>query len=312
MLLRGLPQSLWLIEKHDRTQRAFRQLKEVARPWFGGWPEKGWRLPCSSVEIRSFRHGNGPFHQGQERGALNRGNRALCAGIKFADGFNGVAEQLDTHGTRGFWRENVDDSAAHGKLPRQLDHFGSRVAHGAKMGDQFIVWNVGVFGQRTSEIEVSGGILIAPKRGGNGRDQQRDLAVRDPKESGGAAFENVGVRALRFPRKPVEGRERGDASSGPGKDGAEEAQCFGESFGAAIGAGDKKGGTPQLARQVSGNEGFRDVMQSGNRDMACAGAQSGQRALHRRMAKNGLQSLADGRKYHAWPVRNPRERRAPL
>src|SRR5229473_2699661 len=47
MLLRGLPQSLWLIEKHDRTQRAFRQLKEVARPWFGGWPEKRWRLPCS-------------------------------------------------------------------------------------------------------------------------------------------------------------------------------------------------------------------------------------------------------------------------
>jgi hypothetical protein len=40
-------------------------------------------------------------------------------------------------------------------------------------------------------------------------------------------------------------------------------------------------------------------VQAGDRDVACAGAQSGQRALHRGMAKDGLQSLADGRKYHA-------------
>src|SRR5713226_6820438 len=46
--------------------------------------------------------------------------------------------------------------------------------------------------------------------------------------------------------------------------------------------------------------------------MVRAGAQSGQRTVHRRMAKDGFQSLADGRKYHAWSIRIPRERRAPL
>ena len=116
------------------------------------------------------------------------------------------------------------------------------------MGDQFVVGNVSVFCQRTSEIEIGCGILIAPKGRGNGRDQQGDLSVRDAKERGRAAFENVGVRALRFPGKPVERRERGDASGCSGEDAAEKAQRFGERFGAAIGISDKKGRTPQLAR----------------------------------------------------------------
>src|SRR5258708_29498370 len=39
MLLSGFTQSLRLIEKHDWPQGAFRQLKEVAPPRLGGWPE---------------------------------------------------------------------------------------------------------------------------------------------------------------------------------------------------------------------------------------------------------------------------------
>ncbi len=36
------------------------------------------------------------------------------------------------------------------------------------------------------------------------------MAVGQTEERGGAAFENVRVRALRFPRESIEGREDGD------------------------------------------------------------------------------------------------------
>jgi len=56
-------------------------------------------------------------------------------------------------------------------------------------------------------------------------------------------------------------------------------------------------------------------MQSGNRDMACAGAQSGQaRPSIAAWRRNGLQSLADGGKYHARPGQEsapPAAERAP-
>src|SRR5439155_24531193 len=48
-------------------------------------------------------------------------------------------------------------------------------------------------------------------------------------------------------------------------------------------------------------------MQTGDRNMVRAGAQSSERALHRRVAKQGLQSFADSWKYHAWLIRIPRE-----
>src|SRR5260370_38986797 len=85
VLLSSLTQSLRLIKKHDWPQGTFRQFKEVARPWFGGWPEKGWRLPGGSVASRFFGRGNGPFHQGQARGALDWGNGTVPGGIQFSD-----------------------------------------------------------------------------------------------------------------------------------------------------------------------------------------------------------------------------------
>jgi len=74
------------------------------------------------------------------------------------------------------------------------------------------------------------------------------LSIGDAKESGSATLENVGVRALRFPRQPVESRESGDASRGTWKNAAEEAQRFRKGFGAAIGVGDKKSRTPKSMR----------------------------------------------------------------
>ena len=69
---------------------------------------------------------------------------------------------------------------------------------------------------------------------------------------------------------------------------------------------------PQLARQIRRDKTFRHVMKARDGDMTRASAQSGQRALHRLMAKQGLQSFADSRKYHAWVIRIPRARCAPL
>ena len=159
--------------------------------------------------------------------------------------------------------------------------------------------NLGVFCQRPGEVEIRCGILITPKCGGNGSNHQGNLSIRDAKERGRAPFENIRVGALRFPGKSVERRECRDATHRPWKDAAEKAQRFRECFGATIGIRDKKSRTPQFPRQVGRNESFGDIVQAGDGDVTRARTQSGQRALHRLMAKDGLQSLADGRKYHA-------------
>ncbi len=132
------------------------------------------------------------------------------------------------------------------------------------MGNQFFVGNLGVFCQRAGEIEIRCRILITPESRGDGGNHQRNLSIREAKERGRAPFQNVRVRALRFPGKSVERRERRDAASRSRKDAAEESQRFRERFGAAIGIRDKKCRTPQLVREMSGNECLRDVVQAGD------------------------------------------------
>lgn len=140
--------------------------------------------------------------------------------------------------------------------------------------------------------------MIAPKGSDDWRDDHGDLAVGETEEGGGAALENVGVWALGFPGKRVEGGKRGNAAGGAGENAGEETQRFCQRFCAAIGVRNKKGGTPELVREIGGHEGFGDVVKTGKRNMLRAGAQGCQRALHCGMAKNGLQSFANGGKYH--------------
>src|SRR6266403_6053862 len=112
------------------------------------------------------------------------------------------------------------------------------------MGNQILVGNFGVFCQSPGEIEIRCWILIAPKRRGDGGDHQGNLPIREAKEGSSAPFENVRVRALRFPGKSVEGRERRDSADCSWKDSAEESQRFRERFGAAVGIRHKKCRTP--------------------------------------------------------------------
>ena len=102
-----------------------------------------------------------------------------------------------------------------------------------------------------------------------------------------------------MPRESVEGGERGDATGCSGEYAAAEAHRFGKRFRAAVGFRDEKSGTPQFVCQIRGDQCLGDVMEAGERNVACTGSQGGQRAFHRRMAKQGLQSFADGGKYHA-------------
>src|SRR5260221_3314908 len=74
------------------------------------------------------------------------------------------------------------------------------------------------------------GILVAPKRGGHRCDNEGNFAVRQAVESGGAAFEDVGVRRLRIPGQIVEGGPDGDPAGGSRKNLAEEAERFGGNF----------------------------------------------------------------------------------
>ena len=264
MLGSGLTQRLRLIKEDDRAERTFCQLKQRACAGFAGGAKVRWCFPGGFVQVCLVGCGDRPFRQRQERGANNGGDRPLGARVKFANGFDGVAKQLNADGASRFRRENIDDATAHGELARQLYHFRSRVTHRTQMRNQFYVRNLGVFCQGAREIEVGCRILIAPEGSSNGGDYERDLPVGDAKEGGGAAFENVRVRALRLPGQPVKGRKCGDAARGSWKDAAEETQRFREGFGAAIGVRDKKCRTPQRVRQIGGNKGLRDIVQAGD------------------------------------------------
>src|SRR5439155_8149781 len=189
MLGSGLTQRLRLIQEDDRAERTFCQLKQRACAGFAGGAKVRWCFPGGFVQVCLVGCGDSPFRQRQECGANNGGNRSLGARVKFANGFDGVAKQLDAHRASGFRRENIDDATAHGELARQLYHFRSRIAYRTQMRNQFYVRNLGGFCQRAREIEVGCRILIAPEGSSNGGDYERDLPVGDAKESGGAAFE---------------------------------------------------------------------------------------------------------------------------
>lgn len=113
--------------------------------------EEGMAFPGSFLCLAAARAGPIPFGEGQERGALDGGDGALGAGVEFADGLDGVAEELDAHGALRFRGENIDDAAADGKMSGKLDHFGARVADAREMGDQFFVRNFGVFSEGACE-----------------------------------------------------------------------------------------------------------------------------------------------------------------
>ena len=130
------------------------------------------------------------------------------------------------------------------------------------MGEQFFVRNVGIFRKSSCQIQVRGGILIAPERCRNGRNHERDLSIGQAKKRSGTAFQNVRVRTLRLPRERVEGGQRGDATGCSGEYAAAEAHGFGKRFRAAVGFGDKKGGTPEFVCQIRRDQRLGDVMQS--------------------------------------------------
>ena len=313
MLRGGLAQSLRLIEENDRTQRTFCQLEECTGAGLLGRTKERWCFPIRGIaSTQIFRRGHGPFGQRQERSSYNRRDGALSARVELAHGFDGVAQQFDAHRTRRFGRKDINDAPANGELARQLHHFRARVADGTEVRDEFFVGNFLIFCQRAREIEIGGRILITPQRRGDGRNHQGDFAVHKTKEGSSAAFENISVGTLRFPGKPVKRGERGHATHSSREDPGKETERIGQGFGAAIRIGHEKSGAAQFVRQARRNKSFGDVVQTGDRNMAAACTQSGQGALHRRMAEQSLQSFADGRKYHARMIRIPRVARAPL
>jgi hypothetical protein len=139
------------------------------------------------------------------------------------------------------------------------------------VGNQFLVGDPGVFGKSARESEVDVGILVAPKGGRNRCNDERDFTVGETVESGGAAFENVGVRRLRVPRKAIECRQDADASGMAGKYLEEETETVGEGLGAAIGVGDKKGWAAKFVGEVGGDEGFGDVLKAREGDEVAVG-----------------------------------------
>ena len=194
-----------LVEKDDGLEGAFGEFEERAASGIAIATEPRARLPGFS--FLASRGRNTPFREWKDGGFGDRRNGALGARVKFANGFNGIAEKFDADGARGFGREDVDDAATHGELARKFNHFGARVAGAGEMGDELLVRNFGVFREDLREGEVDVGILVAPQGSGYRRNNERDFAIAETVEGGGATLENIGVWRLRIPRETIEGGE---------------------------------------------------------------------------------------------------------
>jgi hypothetical protein len=168
------------------------------------------------------------------------------------------------------------------------------------MSDEFVVGNFGIFGEGASEGEIEVGVVVAPEGGDDWGDDEGDLAVGEAEESGGAAFENVGVGTLGFPRESVERGEHGDfAGERPGgagsarENGGEEAEGVSEGFGAFVGGSDEEGGAAEGVCYVSHEETLGYVMKAREGDFVGVGTQGGECAFDCGLAQEGFQAFAD-------------------
>src|SRR5437588_13085270 len=102
MLRSSVTQRLRLIEEDDWAERTFCQLKQRACAGFASGAKVRWCFPGGFVQVCLVGCGDRPFRQRQERGANNGGDRSLGARVKFANGFDGVAKQLNADGASCF------------------------------------------------------------------------------------------------------------------------------------------------------------------------------------------------------------------
>jgi hypothetical protein len=269
MLAGGFAKIDGLVEKDEGLEGTFGEFKERGCADFPAATDPAGGLPVESFLAAGG--GDAPFGERENGGFDDGSDGALGAGIKFANALNGVAEKFKTNGTGRFGRKDVDDATANGELAGEIDHFGAGVTGAGEVGDEFFVGNFRVFGESAREGEVDIRILVAPESGGKRGDDERDFAVGETVESGGAAFEDVRVSRLRIPRKAIESGEDGDAACVAGEYLEEETETVSERLSAAIGIGDEEGWAAEFVGEVGGDECFGNVLQTGKRDKVGVG-----------------------------------------
>jgi hypothetical protein len=269
MLPGGFAEVDGLVEEHERLEGTLGEFEERGCARFPAATDPAGWFPVESFVAAGG--GDAPFGERKNGGFDDGSDGALGARIKFANAFDGIAEKLETNRTGCFGGEDVDDAAANGELAGEVDHFCAGVAGAGKVGDEFLVGHFRVFGEGTREGEVDVRVLVAPKSGRYRRDDQRDFAVSETVERGGAAFEDVRVRRLRIPRKTVESGQDSDAAGVTGKNLEEETEAVGKGLGAAVGVGDEEGWAAEFVGEIGGDEGFGDVLKAGKSDMVAVG-----------------------------------------
>src|SRR5579859_1333219 len=280
-----------LVEKNDWFERTGREFEKAVLGGFFFRPPIRRKVPEFGGVC-----GHGPFGEGKNGGADDGSDGTLGARVKFADGFDRVAKQLDADGARRFGRKKINDAAALRELAGHLDHFGARVADGAEVRDERVEADFIVGAERAREDFVTVVRAMAPKRGGNGRDDERSLSGGEAEERGGATFENVRVRTARVPRKRVKRGKYGDVAGVENV--REEAESFRERFREFVGCDEKERGSAKLTGKVRGEQRLGGGLQTGKLDFCVAGAQGAERAFDSGKAQEAFQSFANYGKNH--------------
>jgi len=177
--LDGVVEGLGLVEDH---QRAIGEIEECAGARLEA---RGFELPARrgagkrklafggvggglNVETLKEVATTGELGERREDEPDARADGALRGGVELAEGFDGVAEELEADGARVFGGENVHNAAADGELAGHFDSFMAGIADSGEVFEQVVERHLGVAFESAGEAGVGSGVPETHEGGGDG------------------------------------------------------------------------------------------------------------------------------------------------
>ena len=265
-----------LVDDHERARPEVIEQRRLdgERPVAGGRgqfaaPQRGQLLGSQVVEVAAARGrevagevgervaAREPLAGGADTYRVDAFDGPLRLGVEASDGLDLVAEELDAHRRRLGGREDVDEAAAPGGLPRPLDERADVVPRVDEARREVLDGDAVADGEacRTG-AEVRGAGSRAGHGGCRGDDERRRAAAAragEPCEHVEAALRDRGRRVLARKGQAGEGRERHGRVAGPRTQRLESCVAVG------LTRHDEQRGHAQPAPQPRGNGRLRGV-----------------------------------------------------
>ena len=237
---------------------------------------------------------------GSSSASFERRRGALRLRLEFADGFDFVAEEIDTHGAVHLRRVDVEDAAAAGELAGHLDDVHLGVADGAKVVEEHLDIHLFAASQLLREAGVVGRVEEAHAGGLDRRDDDRRAVGRDLPQDRCALFLHIGVRRDAFEGQDIVRGQAQDALrfDGTGQVGGGAQRQF-ERFGGLVVGDENDDGGLGGVREERNAEGARGGGQPGDTTTPSREAEMPSHTLETIGVLNAREGIANKGKDHA-------------